>query len=125
VALAATGHPAAILLLVGSGVIALASIVADAAVSIHDSAQQTRRLEIEQAGTTAIAEAIAGCIDDAHALRDVPAQQRAAEVRSARSSAMQLLTEMMPAMLAVISQQSSAPDDLGTHTPGQNGHRDT
>jgi hypothetical protein len=57
---------------------------------------------------------MARCIDDAHALRDVPAAQRAADIISVRTSAMQLATEMMSAMLAVIGQQNAAPDDLGT-----------
>jgi hypothetical protein len=114
VAFAAAGHPAGLLLLICSGVIGLMSIIANAAVKIHDGAQQTRRLEIQHAGTTAIAEAMARCIDDAHALRDAPARQRATESVSARASAMQLVTEMMPAMLAVIGQPNAVPDDLGT-----------
>jgi hypothetical protein len=124
VAFAAAGHPAGLPLLICGGLIGLVSIIANAAVKIYDSAQQTRRLELQHAGTTAIAEAMARCIDEAHALRDVPAPQRAAEAISARTSAMQLATQMMSAMLAVIGQQNTAPDDVGTQRAGQNGHRD-
>lgn len=123
VAFAAAGHPAGILLLICSGVIGLISIITNAVVKIYDSAQQTRRLEIQHAGTKVIAKAVARCIDDAHALRDVPARQRADEVLSARASAMQLVTEMTPVMLAVIGQQNAALDEVSTQTSDQNGHR--
>jgi hypothetical protein len=109
------GHPqAAVPLLIGSGVIGLASILAGAAVKIHDSAQRTRRLEIQTAGPTAIAEAIARCIDDTHAAAlDVAARQRPAEAASVRASASQAVTQMMPAMLAAIGQQTPRHSGLG------------
>jgi hypothetical protein len=118
VALAATGHPDGVPLLVCSGMIGLVSTIANAAVKIYDSAQQTRRLEIQHASTTAVAEAIARCIDDAHATaRGVRGPQRAAEADRVRASAMQVVAEVMPAMLAVIGQQNAASDDLDTQTP--------
>jgi hypothetical protein len=121
VVLAAAGHPAGILLLICSGAIGLVSVIANAAVKIYDSAQQTRRLEIQHAGNKVIAEAMARCTDNAHALRDVPASRRAAEAISARTSATQLVTEMMPAVLAVVSQQNPATEEVGTQTADQNG----
>jgi hypothetical protein len=66
-ALAAAGHPEAVPLLIASGVIGLVSIIAGAAVKIYDSTQRTRRLQIQHESTTAIATAMAKCIDAAHA----------------------------------------------------------
>jgi hypothetical protein len=106
-AYAAAGHPQAVPLLVCSGLIGMASIIAGAAVKIYDSAQRTRRMQIPHAGPTAIAEAMARCIDDAHAsAADIPASQRPAEAAAMRTTAAQAITEMMPAIIAAIGQQS-------------------
>ena len=105
-AFAASGHPGALPLLILSGVIGVVSVIAGAAVQIYGCAQRTRRLQIQHEGTTAIAEAIARCIDDAHAAaRDVAARQKATEAASVRASAVQAVTEIMPALLAVIGCQ--------------------
>lgn len=121
-ALAAAGHPhAEVPLLICSMVAGMVSIVTGAVVRIYESRQRTRCLEIQHAGPTAIAEAMARCIDDAHAAApDVPERQRAAEAASVRASAGQAITEMMPAVLAVLGQQTDRPVDL--HVPSA-GHR--
>jgi len=119
-AFAASGHPGAIPLLIFSGVIGVVSVIAGAVVKIYDCAQRTRRLRIRHEGTTAIAEAIARCIDDTHAAaREVPAGQQAAEAASVRASAVQVVTEIMPAMLAVIGRQEPAADDLDVRAPSR------
>jgi hypothetical protein len=106
-AYAAAGHPQAVPLLICSGVIGMASLIAGAAVKIHDSAQRTRRLQIQHAGPTAIAEAMARCIDDVHtSAPDIPASHRAAEAAAVRTISTQLVTEMMPAILAALKQKS-------------------
>ena len=106
IALAATGNPHAVPLLISSAVIGLVTVIAGAAVRIHDSAQQTRRLKIQLAGPTAIAEAMARCIDDTHtAAQHVRASRGAAEAASVRASNSQVLAEMMPAVLVAIGQQ--------------------
>lgn len=112
-ALAAVGDPHAVLLLICSGAIAAVSVITGAVVRIYDIAQQTRRLQIQYEGPNAIATAMAKCIEDTHAAaQDVPAGQRAAEAASVRASAATALTEMMPAMLAALGQQTSRPADL-------------
>ncbi len=115
VALAATGNPHAVPLLISTAVIGLVTVIAGAAVRIHDSAQQTRRLKIQLAGSTAIAEAMARCIDNTHAAaQDVRASRGAAEAASVRASNSRVLAEMMPAVLVVIGQQvPQAPQGLG------------
>jgi hypothetical protein len=119
-ALAAAGHPQAVPLLITSGVIGLMSVIAGSAVKIYDSTQRTRRLQIQHASTTAIATAMARCIDAAHtAAPGLPARQRATEAADVRASAMQMVTEMMPAVIAVIERQSPALDDLNARTPGR------
>jgi hypothetical protein len=64
---------------------------AGAAVKIHDSAHRTHRVQIQHAGPTAIAEAMARCIDDARtSAPDVPVGQRtAAATRCLRCPAVQ------------------------------------
>jgi hypothetical protein len=112
VALAAAGHPQAIPLLVSSGVIGLVSIITGAVVKIHDSAQRTRRLQIQHEGATALANAMARCLDDAHAAApDLPSELRAAEAASVRAAAMQTAAQAMPAMLAALGQQNPDPGD--------------
>jgi hypothetical protein len=107
-------------LLVCSGVIGMISIITGAAARIYEIRQQTRRLEIQHAGPTAIAEAMARCIDDAHATpQEVPARQRAAEAASIRSSAGQTVAELMPAMLAAIGQQPPSSSGLRTQAPSR------
>ena len=119
-ACAAAGHPQAVPLLICSGVIGLVSIITAAAVRIYESTQRTRRLQIQHAGPAAIAAAMARCIDDAHAAAlDVPAGAHAAEAASVRASAMQAVTEMMPAMLAAIGQQTPRQAGLDAPAPGQ------
>jgi hypothetical protein len=118
-ALAAAGHPgAAVPLLICSGVIGLVSVIAGVVVRIYESKQQTRRLEIQHAGTAAIAAAMARCIDDAHAAaQDVPARQRAAEAASVRASAGQAVAEILPAMLAAIDPQTRRTAGLSAPAP--------
>jgi hypothetical protein len=119
-ALAAAGHPqAAAPLLICSAVFGIVSIVTGAVVRIYETRQRTRWLEIQNAGATAIAKAMAQAIDDAHAAApDLPARQRAAEAASVRASAGQAITEMMPAMLAAIDQQTDTSADLHVPVPG-------
>jgi len=115
VALAAAGHPQAIPLLISSGVIGLVSVITGALVKIHDSAQRTRRLQIQYEGTTALANAMARCLDDAHAAApDLPPDLRAAEAASVRAAAMRTAAQAMPAMLAVLGQQNPDPGDAAT-----------
>lgn len=115
VALAAAGHPQAIPLLISSGVIGLVSVVTGAVVKIHDSAQRTRRLQIQHEGATALANAMARCLDDAHAAApDLPPDLRAGEAASVRAAAMQTAAQAMPAMLAVLGQQHPHPGDADT-----------
>lgn len=117
-ALAAGGHAQAIPLLIASGVIGLVSVMAGAVVKIHDSTQRTRRLQIEHEGTTAIAKAMAKCLDDTHAAAEaLPADLRAAEAASVRATAMQTMAEIMPAMLAVIGQHDPDRGDVGIVHP--------
>jgi hypothetical protein len=119
-ALAAAGHPQAVPLLIASGVIGLVSVIAGSVVKIYDSTQRTRRLQIQHASATAIATAMARCIDSAHAAAPgLPARHRAAEAADVRARAMQMVTEMMPAMIAVIERQSPALDDLDARAHGQ------
>src|SRR5260370_16245058 len=66
-AYAAAGQPQAVPLLICSGVIAMASIIAGAAIRIHDNAERTRRLQIQHAGPTAITEAVARRLAAPHA----------------------------------------------------------
>lgn len=110
VVLAAVGHPQAIPLLISSGVIGMVSVITGALVKIHDSAQRTRRLQIQHEGTTALANAMARCLDDAHAAApDLPPDLRAVEAASVRAAAMQTAAQAMPAMLAVLGQQNPGP----------------
>jgi hypothetical protein len=120
IVLAATGHPQAIPLLVSSGVIGLVSVITGAVVKIHDSAQRTRRLRIQHEGTTALATAMARCLDGAHAAApDLPPGLRAAEAASVRAAAMQTAAQVMPAMLAAFGQQNPDPGYADTeHTAG-------
>jgi len=111
--LAAAGDPHAALLLICSGAIAAVSVIAGTAVKIYDSAQRTRRMEIQYAAPNAIAAAMAKCIDDTHAAaQDVPPGQHAAEAAKVRASAATALTEMMPAMLTALEQQTPRPAGL-------------
>lgn len=111
--LAAAGDPHAVPLLICSGAIAAVSVIAGTAVKIYDIAQRTRRLQIQYAAPNAIAAAMAKVIDDTHtAAQDVPADQHAAEAASVRASAAKALTEMMPAMLAALEQQTPSPAGL-------------
>jgi len=106
-ALAATGSPHAVPLLIASGVIAIISVIASAIVKIHGNRQQTRRMEIQQEPVATIAKAIARCLDDAHAAAtDVPHRQRVDEAASVRATAMKAVEQTMPAVLAMIEQSS-------------------
>jgi hypothetical protein len=117
-ALAAAGHTQAIPLLISSGVIGLASVIAGAVVKMHDSTQRTRRLQIEHEGRTAIAKAMAKCLDDAHAAAEaLPPDLRAAEAADVRATAVQTVAQIMPAMLAAIGQQDPDRGDVGTVHP--------
>jgi hypothetical protein len=117
-AMAAAGHPQAIPLLISSGVIGLVSVIAGTVVKVHDITQRTRRLQIQHEGAIAIAKAMARCLDDAHAAAaDLPPDLGAAEAASVRATAMQTVTEMMPAILAVVGQQNPDCGDVGTVHP--------
>jgi hypothetical protein len=117
-ALAAEGHlQSAVPLLIFSGLAGLIPAIASTMTRIYESRQQTRRQEIQAEGPTAIARAMARCIDDAHApAADVPRGQRAAEAARLRASAGKAVTQMMPALLAAIGQPSAQepPGRLGT-----------
>jgi len=100
-------------------VIGLATVIANTAVRIYDSAQRARRLQLQLAGPTAIAEAIARCIDDAHAAaRDVPASSRPAEAASVRASASQVLAEILPSRARCGRPAGRQPDGLGARSSG-------
>jgi len=108
--LAAAGDPHAVPLLICSGAIATVTAIVGTAVRIYDIAQRTRRLQIQYAAPNAIAAAMAKVIDDTHtAAQHVPAGQHAAEAASVRASAAKALTQMMPAMLIVLEQQTPRP----------------
>lgn len=110
-ALAAVGHPQAIPLLISSGVIGLLSVVVGAVVKIHDNGQRTRRLQIQYESTTALANAMARCLDDTHAAApDLPPESRTTEAAKVRRAAMQTAAQMMPAMLAALRQQNPDSD---------------
>ncbi len=112
VALAATGSPRAVPLLIFSGVIAMISVIASAIVKIHGSRQQTRRLEIRQEPVTVLATAIARCLDDAHAAAaDVPYHHRVDEAASVRAAAMKAVEQTIPAVLAMIEQNSLSEEE--------------
>ena len=116
-ALAATGSPHAVPLLISSGVIAIISVTASAIVKIHGNRQQTRRLEIRQEPVATLAKAIARCLDDAHAAAtDVPYQQRVDEAASVRAAAMKAVEQTMPAVLAMIEQNSLSEENKEQHT---------
>lgn len=119
IAFVAHGQTEAAMLLISSSVIGLATIVAGAVVQVYDSAQRTRRLQIQHVGLSAIASAVARCIDDAHApAADALAWQHAAEAASVRASAREIVTDMMPAMLAAIGQEAlCAADRRIPHLP--------
>jgi hypothetical protein len=111
-ALAATGSPHAVPLLISSGVIAVISVTASTLVKIHGNRQQTRRLEIRQEPVAALAKAIARCLDDAHAAAsDVPYHQRVDEAASVRATAMKAVEQTMPAVLAMIEQNSLSEEE--------------
>jgi hypothetical protein len=111
-ALAASGSPHAMPLLIFSGVIAIISVIASAIVKIHGSRQQTRRLEIRQEPVAALANAIARCLDDAHAAAtDVPYHQRVDEAARLRATAMKAVEQTMPAVLAMIEQNSLSEEE--------------
>jgi hypothetical protein len=114
IALAATGNPHAVPLLISSAVIGLVTVIAGAAVRIHDSTQQTRRLKIQLAGSTAIAEAMARCIDDTHtAAQDVRASRGPAEAASVRASNNKVLAKMMPAVSSRSASRSPGLQGVG------------
>jgi hypothetical protein len=74
---------------------------------------------MQQAGTATLAAAMARCIVDTHATgRDLLAHDRAAEAASVRASAEQTVAQVMPAMLAVIRQQTATAADLNDQVPG-------
>ena len=107
IALAATGSPHAVPLLIFSGVIAAISIITSAIVKIHGNRQQTRRLEIRQEPVAELAKAIARCLDAAHAVAaDVPYHQRVDEAATIRATAMKAVEQTMPAVLAMIEKNS-------------------
>jgi hypothetical protein len=116
-ALAATGSPHAVPLLISSGVIAIISVTARAIVNIHGNRQQTRRLEIRQEPVAALAKAIARCLDDAHAAAtDVPYHQRVDQAASVRATAMKAVEQAMPAVLAMIEQNSLSEENKKQQT---------
>src|SRR5258708_6658144 len=93
---------------------ALAPTPRGAAGKIPASAPRARGLELRNAGPPAPAEATARCTDDPPAAaRAVAARQRPAAAASVRASASQAVTQMMPAMLAAIGQQTPRHSGLG------------
>jgi hypothetical protein len=110
--LAIAGNPHAPALLISSGFVGAATIMATGAVRIYETSQRTRRLQLQLEGSTAIARAVARCIDDSHiGAQDLPAGQQASEVANMRASAQNVLLELMPAVLAAICQRQ--PSDVG------------
>jgi hypothetical protein len=116
IAFVAHGHAEAAMVLISSSVIGVATIVAAAVVQIYDSAQRTRRLLIQHVGPSAIARAMASCIDAAHLqASDALAWQHTAEAASVRANARQIVTDMMPAMLAAIGHEATVAPDHRVH----------
>jgi hypothetical protein len=104
-AFAVAGNPHAPSLLISSGLVGLATMITTAVVRIYESSQRTRRVQLQLEGSTAIAQAMARCIDDSHAdPGDLPEGQRASEAANMRASAEHALTDLMPAVLAVFCQ---------------------
>lgn len=92
-ALAFAGQPAAWPLLISAALIVLVTETLNAAVSIHASRQQTRRLEITYHSTVMLSAALARCIDDTHArAQNLSGAREAEEAAQVRDSARQLVT---------------------------------
>jgi hypothetical protein len=113
------GRPGAWPFLVAAVGLALAAVVLNAVTAMYQARQETRRGEIERRGADVLPAALARCIDDAHArARDLPPAAEAAEAAQVRVSANEILSRMLPAVLAVMSQapdQKSPPTERNAH----------
>jgi hypothetical protein len=81
---------------------------------MYQSRQETLRREIDRAAANELAAALARSIDDAHASAPgLPAARQAEETARVRASAIRIMTDMTPAMLALLGQPpaQSAPTD--------------
>lgn len=108
--LATAGHPqAAVPLLLTATLAGIISVITGAAVRIYESRQGTRQVEIRHEPLKRLVDAMAGCIDAASAADcDLPARQRAADAVTVRASAVQAVTQMLPALLSAPAQQPPA-----------------
>ena len=99
------GRPDVPLLLAVTAVIAIVMLTLNATAAMYQARQETRRKEIERRGVDALAAALARFIDDTHArAQGLPVVREAEEVARVRVSTAQIMTDMLPAILALLGQ---------------------
>ena len=112
-------RPGAWPFLVAAVGLALAAVVLNAVAAMYQARQETRRREIERHGADVLADALARCIDDTHArAQNLSPVGEVGEAARVRTSASDILSRMLPAVLAVVSQapdQESPPAERDEH----------
>ena len=95
------GRPGAVPVPALVSVVAIITVMLNAAAMMYQVRQETRRKEIECRGADTLAAALARCIDDTHArAQNLPAAREVEEAAQVRASARQLLTEVIPHVAA-------------------------
>ena len=110
------GRPGSEPLLIAAIGLALAAVVLNAVAMMYQARQETRRREIEHRGADVLADALARCIDDTHAkAQNLSPADEASEAAQVRASASDVLSRMLPTVLALTSrppdQESRAVTD--------------
>lgn len=104
---AVEGRPGALPLLILAGVVAIITVVLNTVAVIYQARQETRRKEIEFRSIDVLTEAAARCLDAAHTMaQNLPPARELEETARVRADAHQLLTDIMPQIVAVLDQDS-------------------
>jgi hypothetical protein len=76
---------------------------------MYEARQETRRKEIERRSADTLADALARCIDDAHArARNLTGLEEAKEAERVRASARRLAVDMTAAIAALVELPTTA-----------------
>lgn len=109
-ALLISGRPDAPLLLAATAIIVIITAALNAAATMYQSRQETLRREIDRTAANELAAALARSIDDAHASAPgLPVARQAEEAARVRASATRIMTDMTPAVLALLGQAPGQP----------------
>jgi hypothetical protein len=110
------GRPGAQPFLAAAIGLALVTAVLNAVAAMYQARQETRRREIECRRADMLADALARCIDDAHArAQNLSPVEEAAEAAQVRASASAVLSRMQPTVLALTRRSPDQEPRVATN----------